>query len=166
MDAAKNGEQNADEDEELAPMDIPMNITHGGSSFGNLDSILPLEYPLSPTHPLSPFSSVPHPSKAGYGQPPSGMGSLAPTIVIQDIRTVYHSRPGEIYLGAWTSGGRLKMYGLYDSNVHEEVVVKEWLGEIKSAVLWYLGRTHEPRQAPNRSGQVETGLGKVEQAKL
>ncbi|KAG9316138.1 hypothetical protein JVU11DRAFT_3815 [Chiua virens] len=153
-------------------MDIPMAISHVGSSFGNLDSVLPLEYPLSATHPLSPFSSVPHPSKAGYVQPASAIlttsrtNGSATTMVIKDTRTTYHTRPGEIYLGAWSSGGRLKMYGLYDSNVYEEAVVMEWLSEIKGAVLWYLGRTHEPCHAQNRGGQRNTELGKGGQAKL
>ena len=33
------------------------------------------------------------------------------------------------------------MYVQYDGNVFEDGVVREWLDEVKEAVLWYLGRT-------------------------
>ena len=33
------------------------------------------------------------------------------------------------------------MHIFYDLNVFEDGVVKEWLDEVRGAVLWHLGRT-------------------------
>lgn len=35
------------------------------------------------------------------------------------------------------------MYVFYDGNVFEDGVVREWLDEVREAVLWYLGRTQQ-----------------------
>ncbi|KAG9312068.1 hypothetical protein JVU11DRAFT_7349 [Chiua virens] len=70
IEASKDGEDEDESDSEvLKVMVIPVTLAHEGFSFSNLDSILLLKYPLPPTHPLSPFSSIPHPSKAGYLAP-------------------------------------------------------------------------------------------------
>ena len=72
---------NEDEDEVLSVMVIPVAWAHGGSSTGNA-RLLPLfQSPiltaglslggLDLTHPLSTYSSIPHPVKAGYVHPPS-----------------------------------------------------------------------------------------------
>lgn len=63
-----------------------------------------------------------------------------------------HARPLDLYLGAASSRGCLDMYVQYDSNVFEEGVVKEWLDEVKEAVLWYLGHTHQSRGARQSGG--------------
>ncbi|KAG9316764.1 hypothetical protein JVU11DRAFT_2826 [Chiua virens] len=175
IQAFKHDKHENEDDEVLAVMDIPVTLAHGGSSFGNLDPILPLEYPLPPTHPLSPFSFIPHPSKVGYIAPPlssfpsstpitsadSGT-DCAPKIVIQDIKVYLHTRPAELYLGAWSTGGQLHFYSFYDSNVFEEAVVKEWMDEIKGAVSWYLGRPH----AKSLRGRKSHAAVKGGQAKL
>ncbi|KAF8552696.1 hypothetical protein OG21DRAFT_1511193 [Imleria badia] len=135
----------SEEDKVLAATDIPSIPAHGGSSLGNLDLISPTEYPLPPTHPLSPYSSVPHPVKAGYVTPPSPppSGSEADTtqkITVVNWRTHLYTRPAELILAASTTRGELNMYAQFDGNVFEEGVVTEWLDEVREAVLWYLGR--------------------------
>ncbi|KAF8556518.1 hypothetical protein OG21DRAFT_1483007 [Imleria badia] len=143
---ARNPHEDLEEDKVLAVTDIPTIFAHGGSSLGNLDLISPAEYPLPPTHPLSPYSSVPHPSRAGYVAPPSPLpsGSEAdkpPKITVEDWRTHLYTRPAELILAASTTRGQLKMYVHFDANVFEESVVTEWLDEVRDAMLWYLGRT-------------------------
>lgn len=61
---------------------------------------------------------------------------------MENTETHLHTRPAELYLGAASSRGRLNMYVFYDGNVFEDGIVKEWLDEVKEAVLWYLGQTH------------------------
>ncbi|KAF8556519.1 hypothetical protein OG21DRAFT_1506449 [Imleria badia] len=135
---------NADEDKVLAVTDMPNVWAHGGSSLGNLDLMSPTEYPLPPAHPLSPYASVPHPVRAGYVTPsplPSGSDAdTTPRITVENARVHLHTRPAELYLGAVTSSGRMNLYVQYDGNVFEEGVVREWLDEVREAVLWYLGR--------------------------
>lgn len=63
-------------------------------------------------------------------------------IVVDNAACVLHVRPAELYLGALTSRGRMDMWVTYDRNVYEEGVAKEWLDEVRGAVLWYLGQTH------------------------
>ncbi|KAH0833442.1 hypothetical protein J3R83DRAFT_12557 [Lanmaoa asiatica] len=161
-ETANGTRRSSDKDEVLAVTDMPMVWAYWGSSVGNVDLVSPLEYPLSPTHPLSPYSSVPHPAKAGYVTPPSVARSpsasgadSAPTIAVEYIGTHLHVRPSELYLGAASSRGQLYMTVFHDGNVFEEAVVREWLDEVREAVLWYLGQTH---RAP--------ALGKDVQAKL
>ena len=60
--------------------------------------------------------------------------------------TRLHARSEELYLGALTSRGQLNMYIFYDGNVYEEGVAREWLDEVREAVLWYLGQTHPSRR--------------------
>ncbi|KAG9311798.1 hypothetical protein JVU11DRAFT_8045 [Chiua virens] len=175
MDYAENTDGNSAQDEEvLAATDIPAIMAHGGSSLGNIDSILPLEYPLPPSHPLSPFSSAPHPLKAGYVNSllspslpsPAGTASrvdTAPKITLISANYHLHSRPAELYLGASTSAGQLRLYIYYDRNVFEPDVVREWLDEVKAAILWYLGRTHQSCQIQQRSA---SGQGEGPRAKL
>ncbi|KAG9312362.1 hypothetical protein JVU11DRAFT_7682 [Chiua virens] len=167
---AKDRTREDSDEEVLTIKDIPRTWGHAGSSFGDLASMLPLEYPLPPAHRLSPFSSVSHPSRAGYvayprpSEPspqssadsiPSGLDSPTPRIAIRNTWLHLNARPAELYLTAWSFGGRMKMFSCFDSNVYEEAVVKEWLAEIKGAMLWYLGRTHEPRRTrQSRSGKV------------
>ncbi|KAG9311463.1 hypothetical protein JVU11DRAFT_8578 [Chiua virens] len=144
-DSARGG---ADQDQSLGTKSMPIVWAHGGSSVGNVDSIFPSEYPLPSTNPLSPYSFATHPMKAGYVTPPSPLqlapeASAAPKIVVENTRTRLHTRPSELYLGAASSRGRLNMYVFYDGNVFEEVAVREWLDEVKGAVLFYLGRTHQ-----------------------
>jgi len=134
---------NWDQEEVLAVTDMPMVFAHGGSSLGNVHLICPTEYPLPPTHPLSPLSATSHPSRAGYTAAPIAMKEdIAPRIVVENATTRLHTRPAELYLGALTSRGQLNMYVSYDANVYEGEVVKEWLDEVRGAVLWYLGQAH------------------------
>ena len=142
-----------------------------------MDLMLPTEYPLPPTHPLSPYSSSPHPLKAGYATPPSPSVSPSeaeppPTVIVENSDVHLHARPAELYLTADSVHGRLSMYVFHDKNVFEEVVVREWLDEVREAVLWYLGQPHRSRQAhqPEHpgggNGHIQVGGGKGVQAKL
>lgn len=106
----------------------------------------PAEYPLPPTHPLSPYASASHPVKAGYvtalsdSEAETG-GDITPKIVVENVRVHLHTLPADLYLGAATWHGRMNIYIHYDGNVFEETVVREWLDEVREAVVWYLDRT-------------------------
>ena len=117
-----------------------------------VDLISPREYPLPPTHPLSPYAPTSHPVKAGYVTLPipplpssetEAKGDTTPKIVVENVSVYLHARPAELYLGAATWHGRMNVYVHYDGNVFEEAVVREWLDEVREAVVWYLGRTLE-----------------------
>ncbi|KAG9309502.1 hypothetical protein JVU11DRAFT_10473 [Chiua virens] len=131
-DSPDSKAENVEQDEVLAVQDRPVVFAHTGSSFGNMDPILPSEYPLPPSHPLSPYSLLPHPAKAGYVTPPplsssASAADLTPTIMLEDWTERIHHRPGGAYLGASTWRGRLKMFAHYDGNVLEEGLVREWV---------------------------------------
>jgi hypothetical protein len=106
-----------------------------------VDEVVPLEYPLPSTNPLSPRSNRSHPVKAGYivPQAPDPSDDEA-KIVVEYSRLHLHARPAELYVGAATSRKQLHLSVFYDGNVYEESVVREWLEEIKDAALWYLGQ--------------------------
>ncbi|KIJ69308.1 hypothetical protein HYDPIDRAFT_36382 [Hydnomerulius pinastri MD-312] len=133
-----------DEGEALAATEIPGAVwAHGGSSIGNMDEVSPTEYPLRSTNPISPRSNIPHPAKAGYitlKKPDTSEDE--PKIVIEYSRVHLHTRPAELYLGAATARKQLHLSVFYDGNVYEEAIVREWLDEVRDAVLWYLGQSH------------------------
>jgi hypothetical protein len=52
--------------------------------------------------------------------------------------TYLRCRPTELYLGADTTHGRMRMHVFYDGNVYEKELVDEWLEEIRAATIWYL----------------------------
>jgi hypothetical protein len=107
-----------------------------------VDRILPLDYPLPATNPLSPRSDQTHPMKAGFRpydlslSPPE---SDRPVLHVHSSSTQLHCRPAELYLGASSSQNRLNVGIFWDGNVFEEAVVEEWLDEVLKATLWYLG---------------------------
>ncbi|RDB21134.1 hypothetical protein Hypma_011674 [Hypsizygus marmoreus] len=106
--------------EQAADHDIPVPdqglvLSHGGSSMGNLDHLIPLDYPLSRTPGTAPIL---HLLKSG---------------------TQLHCRPGELYLGASTTRQQLHLFIHWDKNVYDEETVKEWLQEVRSATECYLG---------------------------
>lgn len=49
-----------------------------------------------------------------------------------------HCRPGELYFGSATNGGRLSIYFFWDDNVYDAAMVEDWLDEIRKAVEYYL----------------------------
>jgi hypothetical protein len=109
-----------------------------------LDKVVPFEYPLPSTDPLSPRSNRSHPVKAGYLVPQAPDPSddeLEAKLVVEYSRTYLHARPAELYVGAATSRKQLHLSVYYDGNVYEENVVREWLEEVKDAALWYLGQS-------------------------
>lgn len=124
-----------------------------------MDSILPLEYPIPSTHPLSPRSSAAHPTKAGHlpstRTPLSRVDSpslTSETASIQDACPILHllssdlrlrCRPGELYLGASTFHSQLCLKFFWDGNVFDGATVKEWLDEVREAAIWYLGQDIE-----------------------
>ena len=138
-----------------------------------MDLTFPTEYPLPSTHPLSPYSSVLRPDKAGYftthsPSPSAFQADTTPKVVVEKSGIHLHGRPAELYLSADSSHGRLNMYVFYDSNVFEEEVVTEWSNEIREAVIWYLGGTHWLRRAQRSpgNGEGQTGHDDGVQAKL
>ncbi|KAF8201727.1 hypothetical protein BJ912DRAFT_514561 [Pholiota molesta] len=96
-------------------------FNNGGSSMGNIDLLLPREYPL------------------GYEK-----DSTVPNLRLIKNTTMLHCRPTELYLGASTSQQQLQLIIHWDNNVFDEAVVTEWLEEVKNAVDFYLGQDEGP----------------------
>ncbi|KIJ65776.1 hypothetical protein HYDPIDRAFT_27009 [Hydnomerulius pinastri MD-312] len=119
-------------------------LTQAGSSLGNMDSMIPLIYPMPAGHNLSPLSQFPHPHRAGYPIAPVPDEIVrqgeTPRLHVEYWRTHLHARPAELYLGASTSQRQLQFFTFYDQRVFGDEIVREWLGEIKDATLWYLGQ--------------------------
>ncbi|KAF8838029.1 hypothetical protein BDN67DRAFT_982819 [Paxillus ammoniavirescens] len=137
-------EGTTDEGEVIAAVNFPgATWAHGGSSIGNMNHILPAEYPLQSSNPISPRSNIPHPAKAGYIIPPTPDTSEdEPKVFVEYAGMHLHARPMELYLGAATWDGQLQMSVCYDGNVYEEGIIREWLDEFKDAAVWYLGQSH------------------------
>ncbi|KAF9454559.1 hypothetical protein P691DRAFT_692196, partial [Macrolepiota fuliginosa MF-IS2] len=95
--------------QELATAGMVLN--HGGSSFGNVDKLYPEFYPISGDRPI--------------------LRLVASGITL-------HCRPRELYLGASSGRGQLRINVFFDSNVYDEVLVREWLNEVKEAIQYYL----------------------------
>ncbi|KIJ61883.1 hypothetical protein HYDPIDRAFT_158855 [Hydnomerulius pinastri MD-312] len=120
-------------------------LAQGGSSLGNMDTLFPLEYPLPPSHPLSPSCPEQDPGKAGYKSHATvPEGAVIPsTLRVEYWRTHLHARPAELYLGASKCQHKLQYNVFYDGNVFDDNVVQEWLDEVLEATSWYLGCSHE-----------------------
>lgn len=113
-----------------------------------MDFMVPLDYPLPAGHHLSPLSPSHHPHRAGYPvcTVPDDvvLECETPRLHVEYWQTHFHTRPGQTYLGAVTSRKQLQYFSFYDENVHSTDVIRELMGELKEATLWYLGR---PQQA-------------------
>lgn len=48
-------------------------------------------------------------------------------------------RPDDFYLGSSMWNGQMDLFVLWDGNVREDKLVREWLGEVGKAAEWYLG---------------------------
>lgn len=83
---------------------------HGGSSFGNTDGLFPEFYPIS-------------------GEP---------VLRLVASGVILHCRPKELYLGAATGRGQLRLYIYFDANVYDANLVREWLDEVQGAIKHYL----------------------------
>ncbi|KAJ7111537.1 hypothetical protein C8R43DRAFT_1139082 [Mycena crocata] len=90
-------------------------MTHGWSTFGNMDKLMPRKYP-------------------------SGV-SGSPTLQLQKYESDLHCRTGELYLGAGTFFERLYLILFWDRNVFSDETVEEWLSEIRQAMHFFLGET-------------------------
>ncbi|CAA7267551.1 unnamed protein product [Cyclocybe aegerita] len=96
-------------------------LGNGGSSMGNVDLLLPREYPSE--------------------------NSDKPMIYLREEKTFLHCRPTELYLGASTSAQQLKLHVFFDGNVYDDEVVSEWLDDVVSATEYYLGTPETPRES-------------------
>ncbi|KAH7911183.1 hypothetical protein BJ138DRAFT_955377 [Hygrophoropsis aurantiaca] len=138
------GGQPNDADEKISPMDQKGPIfAQGGSSIGNMDSIIPLEYPMPSSNPLSPTANTTHPAKAGF--PPCTSNhptDSTPRLFVEQARTHLRCRPAELYLGVGTTRKLLHLSVFWDENVYDRALVQEWLGEVMDATLYYLGQSH------------------------
>ncbi|KAG5635532.1 hypothetical protein H0H81_010944 [Sphagnurus paluster] len=97
--------------------------THGGSSLGNMDKLIPSHYPL-----------------ATEGEEER----TVPQLLLHKTQTRLHCRPAELYLGASTKRQQLHIHVFWDMNVYDEDVVKEWLEEVREATVVYLGGETSP----------------------
>jgi len=103
-------------------------VANGGSSMGNLDLLLPPEYPLPSSD--SEKSVKPEPI-------------LRATLTTNRLRC----RPSELYLGTFMSGRQIHLFVFWDGNVYETALIKEWLDEVRNATEWYLGDAEETSNA-------------------
>ncbi|KAF9484726.1 hypothetical protein BDN70DRAFT_849389 [Pholiota conissans] len=97
-------------------------FNNGGSSMGNVDLLLPRQYPV------------------GYDKE-----SNRPSLWFINDTSMLHCRPTELYLGASTSQEKLRLLVYWDNNVFDEAVVTEWLNEVKNAIEFYLGQDEVPQ---------------------
>ncbi|KAF9013890.1 hypothetical protein BDQ17DRAFT_1341682 [Cyathus striatus] len=86
-------------------------MSHGGSSFGNVDALLPRQY---------------------------SDASQNPALRLVSSQAILRCRPTELYLGASTINKRLRLHIFWDKNVYEESVIKEWFEEVIQATGYYL----------------------------
>ncbi|EJD06369.1 uncharacterized protein FOMMEDRAFT_165197 [Fomitiporia mediterranea MF3/22] len=93
-------------------------FSNGGANFGDRDALFPLVYPL-------PSLSV------AQSQPAR--------LWVRDTEIYLRCRPGELYLGAFTSCGDLKFVTFVDANVYDPDIVQEWMEDVKAATVYYLG---------------------------
>ncbi|KAG9311988.1 hypothetical protein JVU11DRAFT_7259 [Chiua virens] len=146
----RSGERARSSAEALEPLPLenlgPV-FTQRGSSLGNMDCMMPLDYPLPANHHLSPISSFPHPHRAGYPvcTVPDDVVTQCerPRLHVEYWQTHFRSRPGDVYLGALTTQKQLQYFTFYDENAFSEDLMKEFMGELKNATLWYLGQRQE-----------------------
>ncbi|KAI0636975.1 hypothetical protein C8Q77DRAFT_1215834 [Trametes polyzona] len=123
------------------------------SSIGDMTAILPDNYPLPPTHPLSIRTAHAPPSPA-YGTvgdstsktTPSEIKLAAPTtltpaVVLQivDSQTYLHGRPMEFILSSATARGHIDLTLTYDANVYRTEDAEEYMRECRLAALYYFG---------------------------
>ncbi|KAF9535272.1 hypothetical protein CPB83DRAFT_878518 [Crepidotus variabilis] len=104
-------------------------FTSIGSSLGNMDHLLPREYP------------------ATTGADSSKGIKLR---LVEDLFRA-RARPAELYLGAQTKGGELRFHANFDANVYKESLVVEWLNEIREATIFYLGGESRGQASSTRS---------------
>ncbi|KAF9535273.1 hypothetical protein CPB83DRAFT_1399 [Crepidotus variabilis] len=98
-------------------------FTSIGSSLGNMDHLLPREYP------------------ATTGADSSKGIKLR---LVEDLFRA-RARPAELYLGAQTKRGELRFHVNFDANVYDEVLVMEWLNEVREVTVFYLGGESKTR---------------------
>ncbi|KAG8221372.1 hypothetical protein J3R82DRAFT_1547 [Butyriboletus roseoflavus] len=142
--------------EQPLPMQDPgPTFAHGGSTLGDMDHVIPLDYPIPARHQLSPLCPYPHPHRAGYpvcvvpGDVMRQCGT--PRLRVEHWRTHLRMLPGDLYLGAVTARMQLQFFAAYDENVYGAHVIREWLAELKEATRWYLARPQGARDATTKS---------------
>ncbi|KAG1733340.1 uncharacterized protein EDB91DRAFT_1057481 [Suillus paluster] len=123
-------------------------VTQMGSTLGNIDNVIPLDYPLHADHELSPLCRTPHPNRAGYPawSPPGDAlkDAKTPRLHVEYVRAYLHSHPAELYLAAsWRR--RLQYFFSYDQRVFDDETIREWIRELKDATLFYLGQSHDDK---------------------
>ncbi|KAI0670387.1 hypothetical protein C8Q78DRAFT_1035959 [Trametes maxima] len=144
---------------ELADFDkVPSDyvFTGGMSSVGDMSILLPSNYPLPTSHPLSiqaytaPSSNSGNASEAPAGSkvsktPPPVTAAEDAVLRILDSSTVLHSRPMEFFLGNWTSRDRIHLTLTYDGNVYRKEDVEEYLQDCREAALYYFAEDENAR---------------------
>ncbi|KAG1879886.1 hypothetical protein F4604DRAFT_1880033 [Suillus subluteus] len=135
-----------DGDKSVSVQSLNPIYTQVGATLGNMDNLVPIDYPLPPEHYLSPLNSTPHAHRAGYPpwspQATAFEDSKTPRLHVEYWRVHNHTPPAELYLGASTVRQQLQYFASYDQHVFSDKIVAEWLSELKDATLWYLGQPH------------------------
>ncbi|KAG1818062.1 uncharacterized protein BJ212DRAFT_1479888 [Suillus subaureus] len=135
-----------DGDKSVSVQSLNPIYTQVGATLGNMDNLVPIDYPLPPEHYLSPLHSTPHAHRAGYlpwsPQATAFEDAKTPRLHVEYWRVHPHTPPAELYLGASTVRQQLQYFASYDQHVFSDKVVVEWLSELKDATLWYLGQPH------------------------
>lgn len=83
--------------------------------------------------------------------------SSASTLHLIKSVTRLRCRPTELYLGAVTARGQLRLNVFWDENVYQREVVEEWLDEVRRATEWFLGTEDGTEVALTESEDVESG---------
>lgn len=117
----------------LSPQELAedgMVFSYGGSSFGSVSYCLGLRL----------FTSLITTTLQSDQLYPEFYPLSGERHTLRLVRSVVglHTRPRELYLGATTVRGQLRMYIYYDTNVYDEDLVKQWLDEVKDATFHYL----------------------------
>ncbi|KIY43342.1 hypothetical protein FISHEDRAFT_78221 [Fistulina hepatica ATCC 64428] len=105
-------------------------MAHGGSTLGNMDHFIPMEYPLEDVDLTSRKCCA----------------ATEPRLRVISSGAVLRASPAELYLGASTKYGQLNLFVVYDEHVYDKALVLEWLGEVVSATTFYFGEASSHKQ--------------------
>ncbi|KAI0374887.1 hypothetical protein BV20DRAFT_1010609 [Pilatotrama ljubarskyi] len=124
-------------------------FTGGVSSVGDMTLVLPSNYPLPSSHPLSiktpqvqrqEYSTAVENSTSTTAVIRPQMTAAEDTILrIVDGSTYLHSRPTEFFLANSTTRNCIDLALTYDANVYRQEDAEEYLQECREAAMYYLG---------------------------
>ncbi|KIJ46300.1 hypothetical protein M422DRAFT_250349 [Sphaerobolus stellatus SS14] len=103
----------------------PATFANSCSTLGSMNGILPSKYPI-------PRSDLDSP--------------ITPRLELKGVRIYIRCPPRQFYVSSLTFEDELQLIVLVDVSTYDEEVVKEWFGDLKDAMVWYLGDHHDRRK--------------------